>query len=157
MSSPRSTSGAWRDARSSISVPVASKQTHPASTKKLPPPPPSKSCLARTENRRNSPYLVQFSYQQKRPRFASKLFSITRFCLVAATIAGISLGATRARSTELTQLHYNVLKIAFVWVFLIRHFSNVGPADFAQNSLPFLLRCPFWISSSTIIASYPIG
>jgi hypothetical protein len=156
MSSPPSTSGAWQDARISISVPVASKQPHPASTKKLPPP-PKKSCLVRTENQRNSPCVVQVSYQQKQPRFASKLFSIIRSCLVAATIAGIPLGVIRTRSTELTQLHYNVLKIVFVCVFLVRHFSNVEPADFTQKSLHFLLYYRAWISSSTIIASYHIG
>jgi hypothetical protein len=125
MSSPRNTNGAWRDARSSISVPVASKQMHSASTKKLPPPPSEKSSPVKTENQSYSPYLVQFSCQQKRPRFASKLFSIIRLCLVAATIAGIPLGVIRARSTELTQLHYNVLKIVFVCVFLISLFQSL--------------------------------
>lgn len=159
MSSPRSTSEVWRESNSPVPIPMAPKQIRSASSKKLPPTPPKKSSLKKTvtnENQSYSPSLVQFSCQPKRPRFASDFFSIVRLTLIAATVAGIPLGVIRARTAELTHLHFNVLKLGFVCAFLISLFSIVGPADVSQNSLHSLSCCPCWILYGSSTASYHI-
>lgn len=118
MSSPSSSRSAFREIRRPIPVVVVSKQTRSVSTKTLPPPPTRKAPLPPTiiahKKQSFSPSLVQFSYQQKRPRFNLTLFSILRLALVATTMAGIPLCVIHARSTETALLHSTVLKLVFV-------------------------------------------
>jgi hypothetical protein len=138
MSSPSSTHGAFREISRPTPVMMSPRQTSPTLAKKVPLSPPKNlpSCLKATANKKQnySPSLVQFSYQQKRPRFDLNLFSIIRLTLVVATIAGIPLSVLQARSRESAFLHSSVLKLVFVRDFTINLLKDLYELTFLEKA-----------------------
>lgn len=137
MFSPLSNREGLEAGRCTTPLPIAPEQKCPvASIKKLASPRPNKNPPPKpTANKQSySPSLVQFSYQQKPPRFTLNSFSIIRLTLVAATVAGIPLCVMHARSTEMTLLYFSVLRLIFVRFPEELSFAWLGILTFVQKA-----------------------